>query len=458
MDQSVGLLPLFKALLPVASDPEIGPFFQSIYSDESVVVTVFRLLTDFERNLIFKLLLIDRPITEQLLSHWIVQKPSGESPVLRLISIGVIAKMEDSLLLHSHFRSTLISSISNRSQQTSIDAPTTSQVWELRNLNELRSIFGGFKKHVVPTVGETKWHSLLDRIISSAPATSEKDIDKIILRLGFATSPTPPSAFKFVLSDISSQLWTLISEFVNVICRGHPSVASDIFKVICGIVANNEAKALSLVRTDSIIVRTVLFLEDLDIIRSTGDGTYILGPTAPALHGSATSSGASDVLIGAQLIVDSNMHITAYTKSNLQVKLISLFCQVHRIMGTVLVGTLTRASVQRAVDQGGVAADSIIQFLSSNLHPVCGGSIPPNVANQIRLWEADCPRNRLRMEACVTFTWPADRSEQASSSIKTVRLLAETHKGLLFTKQEPDGRVLVGVKASIAQSYILGEK
>jgi hypothetical protein len=175
-----------------------------------------------------------------------------------------------------------------------------------------------------------------------------------------------------------------------------------------------------------------------------------LGPAASALH----QSSREDLLLGAQLVVDSNMHVTAYTRSNLQKQLVAMFCEVHRQIGTVLAGVLTRKSVQSAIDSGGVSSDSIIKFLSSNLHPSCGTKLPTNVALQIRLWEADCPRNRMRIEPCVTVTWRADRTEQASSAIAQLRTLADANKGLLFYRQDPDGRVHIGLKSEVAKSIL----
>jgi hypothetical protein len=121
-------------------------------------------------------------------------------------------------------------------------------------------------------------------------------------------------------------------------------------------------------------------------------------------------------------------------------------------MGHVLAGVLTRTSVQNAIDSGGVSSESIIQFLSGNLHPQCGDKLPTNVSLQIRLWEADCPRNRLNLEPCVLLSWRGDRTEQASRAISQVKQLAESSKGLLFTKQDPDGRMYLGIKASVAKN------
>ena len=289
---------------------------------------------------------------------------------------------------------------------------------------------------------------------------SESDLDRVILRLGFGTYPTPPVAYRFILSDVSTQLWTFISEFVLLVERqrdaGGLAAVAEVLKVISAIMLVSNETTLFLNSSNNTVKRTVQVLHDLDCIRSLAEGNpfqkpqMALGPTALALrHGSQQTQ--QDLLIGAKLIVDSNMHVTAYTRSNLQVKLISLFCEVHRVMGKVLAGILTRSSVQKAIDGGGVSSESIIKFLSSNLHPKCGDKLPTNVSLQIRLWETDCPRNRLKMEPCVLLSWRGDRTEQTNRAITQVKQLAESNKGLLFTKQDPDGRMYLGIKSSVAK-------
>lgn len=452
-----GLVALLKQLLHTVSLEERSKFLSVVYSEEAVVLTVFQQLTELEKTFVFKLMLIDRPIKEQLFAFWTVP-PNHQSAIAGLLGIGVLTEQaaDSSFDLHCNFREILVKSIkSNCVEQNSFE----SSVWTLYN----HEITNTTTSSSPPLLGETKWHSLLERTITASPLlASDSDIDRVILRLGFGSNPTPPDAYRFVLADVTTQLWTLISEFVLLIERqresGGLTAVAEVLKVIAGVmlIASSSSKTFALASQNILLVkRTVQFLQDLDCIRPLSEGNpfqkplLALGSTAPALFHQAKSR--QDLLIGAKLIVDSNMHVTAYTRSNLQVKLISLFCEVHRVMGPVLAGVLTRSSVQKAIDGGGVASDNIIKFLSGNLHPKCGDKLPNNVSLQIRLWEADCPRNRLQIEPCVLLSWRGDRTEQANQAISQVRQLAESNKGLLFVKQDPDGRMYLGIKSSIAK-------
>lgn len=456
-----GLLPFLKEFISqqrIVSDTGAEAVLSQLYSDEAVVSTVFQQLGDIEKSFVMRTLLLDRPIKEQLCAFWTVSPAAGINPksiyepsLKSLQRLGIFVEhktgSESSFDLHPGFRSCLIACI-NRVPE----APSSS-VWTVTSVST-------DQRQSAPSVGETKWHTLLERVITpSTQAPSGSDVESVILRLGFNASPPPPNAYKFILSDVTEQLWILLSEFISAIEKreeGGASKAVEIIQTVCGLMVIPKQSSFDLrANVSPLIRRAVQFLDEVDCVRSPEPSNpfqkpeYAFGPTASALHHSDSSQ---DLLIGAKLIVDSNMHVTAYTRSTLQVKLIALFCQVHRLLGTVLTGVLTRASVQSAIDSGGVNSDSIIRFLSSNLHPACGGKLPLNVANQIRLWEADCPRKRLRLDPCVTLTWRGDRTEQANSAIAQIKQLADSNRGLLFVKKDPDGRVYMGIKTSAFKS------
>jgi hypothetical protein len=454
-----GLLFLLKRLQQSVIESERTNFLKEVYSDECVVSCVFQLLGDMEKTFVLRMLLLDRPLREQLFKFWTIPPPVGMNPKMiydppleTLTSLGILNVLnspveEASYDLNAAFRSSLVSAISRSTLE-----PVRSTVW---TFSQQSSQLHG---------DETKWHSLLERIISTNPSRTEalSDTDRVVLRLGFGNEPRPPAAYKFVLADVTTQLWTLINEFAALIERerGNLLGMSELIQTIAGIMTAVSISPHLLLSLDPeaglIAKRTVTFLSDMDAIRSPTEKNpfqkpvHWLGPAAGALHKSIKE----DLLLGAKLIVDSNMHVMAYTRSNLQRQLIGMFCEVHRHIGTLMMGVLTRKSVQGAIDSGGVSSDSIIRFLSSNLHSSCGTKLPNNVSLQIRLWEADCPRNRMRMEPCVTVSWRADRTEQGNSAIAQLKKLAEAQRGLLFYKQEPDGRIHIGIKSDIARSLL----
>jgi hypothetical protein len=460
-----GLLFLLRRLQTSVSEDDRAGFLADVYADQCVVSCVFQQLGDLEKTFIIRMLLLDRPLKEQLFKFLTVPPPVGlnpkqfyEPPLHTLTSLGIFTLLpssqdDPSYSLNSSFRSSLISTI----DQAGV-GPTSGILTFLPGSTNM-------------TVGdESKWHGLLERTISPAQSEMEAltDMDKVILRLGFGIEPRPPAAYKFVLADVNIQLWTLLNEFALLIERERVGLLgmSEVIKTVAGVMVAVSLSSSTLLGVSAqaghIAKRTIVFLSEMDAIRNPSKANPFqkpvswLGPTAAALHlpSKIGKSRPDDLLLGSRLIVDSNMHVTAYTRSNLQRQLISMFCEIHRQIGTVINGVLTRASVQAAIDSGGVSSESIIKFLSANLHPSCGDKLPTNVALQIRLWEADCPRNRMRLEPCVLFTWRSDRSEQASSAITQLRMVAEAQKALLFHKQDPDGSVYLGIKTDVAKSLL----
>jgi transcription initiation factor TFIIH subunit 4 len=415
---------------PLLSESK-SSFFTDLYSDSGFCLFLFSKLSKIEIHVIFKILFINRQISQKLISHFLTQNLTPTSGLSVLIDLQILsvtpAGGDMSYDLHAGFRESLIRGIKT------LEDPLPGKI----------SARSGFS--------DTKWHSLLERVISSmTDSASHYDIDVVIRRLGFGVSPTPPAAYKFVLSDVTGQLWTLIFEFIQLI---EIIQIPQFLKILISILRHRGGPF----PLPSECPRFLSLFESLDLIRPDplSGGLYSLGPTAEALNRVAASRGmlSRDLLLGAKLVVDSNLHVTAYTQSGLQVKLVSLFCQVQRVIGSVVAGVLTRESVQRAIESG-VSAQSIISFLSSNLHPDCGESIPVNVANQIRLWEADCPKNRLKMTPCTSFNFPATRTDETNQSLVSLKQYAEANSSLLFLKQDKDGRIAVGVKAEAGREFI----
>ncbi len=477
----MSLLSVLGHVLNGFTDSDRHRFVAIVYSDSDVVLSVFRQLGALEKALVGRLLLLDRSIKESLLMHWAVVPGSMSAAVRQLSDLSIIKHEsrdnagEQLFDMEPNFRKTLHHAISSMG----IVDPITILVHCQKSLTGTSQKF--FFQHApqVP-LGVSKWHSLLERIISPTTSVqSPTDIDRVISRLGFGAYPPPPNAYKFVLSDTCSQLWTLISEFFSVIETTTPQALSIEAMALClrlvvGVMIQThitESFICTTLGSESdltILSRTLGFLEDLDVIkrsRSVSPRTssaieFTIGPVASGLARQVTSvsdKNLSNLLVGAQLIVDSNMHVTAYTQSNLQNKLIGLFCSMQRMLcGKFLVGILTRESVQRAIEAG-VSSDTICNFLAANLHSKCGQSLPQNVVNQLRIWESDYPRNRIKMEPVVVLSWRLDRSEQTNRAIEQIKHKIDPYNGLLFTKiDEATGKIHLGVKADIAREYLLG--
>lgn len=98
------------------------------------------------------------------------------------------------------------------------------------------------------------------------------------------------------------------------------------------------------------------------------------------------------------IIVQTNFQLFAYTSSTLHVAMLGLFCDIsnYKQLPNVIIYRITRDSVKEAFRLG-IKAHQILRFLKMHAHPrlrTSGQStVPPNVEDQILLWDKE--RNRV---------------------------------------------------------------
>ena len=152
------------------------------------------------------------------------------------------------------------------------------------------------------------------------------------------------------------------------------------------------------------------------------------------------------VMTGTLIVTDSNVHITAYTTNPLQLRILGLFADIRRNLGSATAAVVTRSSVWRASDAG-VSADKIVEFLEAN-----AGSVPENVVIQLKLWEQDAISFRLKFTDAVYVVYDKITSEVATREFRAVVEAAKACGCLLAVKDAGDKRsvVLDKVKALAA--------
>ncbi|KAL9629632.1 MAG: hypothetical protein Q9164_006794, partial [Protoblastenia rupestris] len=116
---------------------------------------------------------------------------------------------------------------------------------------------------------------------------------------------------------------------------------------------------------------------------------------------SSSLASASDHNRG-YIVIETNYRIYAYTSSNLQIAILSLFARLITQYPNMVAGKITRESIRRAVSMG-ITSDQIISYLTTHAHPQMHNKnstiLPPTVVDQIRLWQLEGDR----MKATVGF-------------------------------------------------------
>ncbi|GKV45830.1 hypothetical protein SLEP1_g52870 [Rubroshorea leprosula] len=131
----------------------------------------------------------------------------------------------------------------------------------------------------------------------------------------------------------------------------------------------------------------------------------------------------------------------AYSTSKLHCEILQLFSRIEYQLPNLIVTAMTKESLYAAFENG-ITAEQIITFLQQNAHPRVTErvpSVPENVTDQIRLWEADL--NRVEMtHAHLYDEFPSrDVYEEGCE-------FARMHGGLLW---EDAKRMRIVVKAEI---------
>jgi len=98
------------------------------------------------------------------------------------------------------------------------------------------------------------------------------------------------------------------------------------------------------------------------------------------------------------IVLETNYRIYAYTDNPLQTAVLNLFVSLKYRFPNLVVGSITRESVKKALDNG-ISAEQIISYLTTHAHPQMRKNkplLPVTVQDQIRLWELE--RNRLKSQ------------------------------------------------------------
>ncbi|CAM9406818.1 unnamed protein product [Chrysoparadoxa australica] len=137
------------------------------------------------------------------------------------------------------------------------------------------------------------------------------------------------------------------------------------------------------------------------------------------------------------VIVETNYQVIAYTSSDLHVAMLSLFVELKARVPNMVMGTITRESIRKALLTG-IKARQILNFLQWHPHPVVASRVPivpENIADQIILWERE--RDRVRYKDGVLL----DLSTASRDQFEDVATHALEQGGTLWS--DYDRKVIV---------------
>ncbi|KAF8727179.1 hypothetical protein AX14_007524 [Amanita brunnescens Koide BX004] len=271
-----------------------------------------------------------------------------------------------------------------------------------------------------------RWETILHYMVSSgsgqAPTKPSQGVLYLLQRSGLmsnfhgATLEITSAGFQFLLHPPHAQLWDLLLQYLHMAEERQ----MDLVEVLGFLFMLSTMELGREYATDTLSETQKAMLEDLrdyGLIWQRKPSARRFSPTrlATTLTSSSpplpTSTGTSSGPQEGFIVLETNYRLYAYTDNPLQTAVLNLFVSLKYRFANLVVGSITRDSVKKAL-MNGITADQIISYLITHAHPQMRKNnplIPVTVQDQIRLWELE--KNRLRSDEGYLYTAFASQAD-----------------------------------------------
>lgn len=284
----------------------------------------------------------------------------------------------------------------------------------------------------IGTFATSQWEALLYYIVGSSNKINVSQAElsegaKTLLKSAEFVKGTgrvveiTAKGFDFLLQEINAQVWSLLVEYISLaeqsLDMSKVKVLSFLFTVGSLEIGQDYSK-----RHHSETEQMVL--EDLHnfglVYMPPNSDCYYPTPIASCITSDSSFGGSSAAQTGMAsrltgsltpgqsgfIVIETNYRIYAYTNSQLQIEILSLFTRLVTRYPNMVAGRITRDSIQGAIAKG-ITSQQIISYLTSHAHGVMNvekedaatgykapsrPQIPPTVVDQIRLWQIEGDR------------------------------------------------------------------
>lgn len=258
-----------------------------------------------------------------------------------------------------------------------------------------------FEYKVVPNFfANTKMQVKLDGSIASAASTSDRKLTE--------------KGYEYMLKDYPQQVWDFFTHALS-----HSPNEAEALTLMFILSYTELGKGYPMEALTTAQKQMIFELSQVGIVYMHSIKSALFYPTKTAMNlifgsqgliavqnanqssialNDANKSGEGSDSYQLQIIVETNMQVLAYVRSELHLALLEMFVEIHVRMPNMAFGRLTRNRVKDAY-RAGIKAEQIIDFLRFHAHPVVKKDeeikgislIPENVTDQLILW-----RNELR--------------------------------------------------------------
>ncbi|KAF8532300.1 transcription factor Tfb2-domain-containing protein [Gautieria morchelliformis] len=406
------------------------PFLQSqsqnsltrLYSRPSSCLAIFRLLGPMERQIVMNLLWIDSSVLTSTLDSWIMRdgRKHYEAAIASLARLHIIMNPSSKLTLNSTLKSAFRMAITGDGEHRSFGVPT--------ERGEKRSA----SVEVLDAYAVERWETILHFMVSSGtgqvPAKPSQGVLYLLQRSGLMATmlgtnmKITSAGFQFLLHSPHEQLWTLLLQYLHMAEERQ----MDLVEVLSFLLMLSTMELGQDYSTENLSPTQLTMLEDLrdyGLVWQRKPSSRRFNPTrlATTLTSSSpplpTTSSTGNLTQHAEsisdgfIILETNYRLYAYTDNPLQTAVLNLFATLKSRFPNLVVGSITRDSVKKALANG-ISADQIISYLTAHAHPQMRKNnplLPVTVQDQIRLWELE--KNRLKSQDGYLYTAFASQAD-----------------------------------------------
>lgn len=378
----------------------------SLYEHPATCMAVFRELPDLAKHYVMRILFVEQPISMQAAASWVTKDAMDEHKeavtVLCDLRVWVQISLQGGLPaynLSSTFRNNLKKALIVGGQVW----PTTANLGPDKHAKDAEAL---------DKYSSERWEVILHYLVGSQSAAVSGDIKELMLQSGlmrlcdddgreapFITA----KGFQFLLMDTPSQVWFFILEYLHWI-RDRGMNLVPILRFLFEMSFTTLEMDLPTDGRDEHVLQCLQHLREMGLVFQRKRTSRRFYPTRLAVN---LANGLSQTSVSTNkkgfIVAETNYRIYAYTGSDLQYAILSLFCDLLYRFPNVCVGQLTRESVQIAIANG-ISAEQILHYIRSNAHPDMLKNTPilaPTLEDQIRLWEME--RDRLIYQEGVLY-------------------------------------------------------
>ncbi|KAL7733015.1 hypothetical protein ACLKA6_002819 [Drosophila palustris] len=409
----------FQEYLRTRQTPES---LEKLYNYPPICLAVYRELPEIARQFVIRILFVDQPVPQAVVSSWGAQRVAKEQTeatscltalnVWRVTAIpGGLAAWELSPTFKKSVRQVLLGGGKPWAMTNSLDKDS-----KPRDIAFL------------DTYAMSRWRCVLHYMVGTGSRNGGTDAEaispdavRILLHANLMKRDERDGititrqGFQFLLLDTRAQVWHFMLQYLET-CEERgiplPECLSMLFQLSFSTLGRDYS-------SDGMSNQMLTFLQHLREFglvfqRKRKEGRFY--PTRLALNvtnkdAAQASSSADDERMQERgyIVVETNYRVYAYTDSQLQVAVLGLFTELLYRFPNLVVGVLTRDSVRQAL-RGGITAEQIVSYLEQYAHPnmklvesaiQSKSCLPPTVVDQIKLWEME--RNRFTYTEGVVY-------------------------------------------------------